>query len=63
MEYSKTDFIKETGISEKEIQQLREAYIQKYALQKGWDFKNLSLEQLNEIQQQDGYKKAGLLLS
>lgn len=63
MDYKKEDFVKETGISEKEIQELREAYVKMYAEQKGWNSDKLSLIQLNEIQQQDGYKKAGLLFS
>lgn len=63
MDYSKKDFVKETGLSEKDVKELKEAYAKKYAIEKGWEFDNLSSEQLNEIYQQDGYKKAGLLLS
>lgn len=63
MDYSKKDFVKETGLSENDTKELKEAYAKKYAVEKGWEFDNLSSEQLNEIYQQDGYKKAGLLLS
>ena len=63
MDYEKKDFVKETGLTEKEVQELKEAYAKQYAVMKGWDYSNLSSDQLNEIQQQEGYKKAGLLLS
>lgn len=55
--------IKETGLSEKDLNELKEAYKEKYAKMKGWDKDNLTMEQLNEIVQQPEYKKAGLLLS
>lgn len=61
--FSKEDFVKETGLSEKDIQDLREAFVQKYAHLKGWDVSNLTQEQLSEIYQQEEYKKAGLLFS
>lgn len=63
MDYNEKDFVKETGISEKDVQELKEAYAKQYAILKGWDYSSLSNDQLNEIQLQDGYKKAGLLLS
>lgn len=63
MDYSKDDFIKETGLSEKDVQELKEAFVEKYADLKGWDSNNLTQEQLSEIYQQDEYKKAGLLFS
>lgn len=63
MEYSKKDYIKETGLSDKEIQELKEDFKNKYAELKGWDSDNLTSEQLLEIQSQDGYKKAGMLFS
>ena len=55
--------IKETGLSEKDLFELKEAFIEKYAKFKGWDKDNLTTEQLNEIVQQPEYKSAGLLLS
>lgn len=59
----KEDMIRETGLSEEDIKELKEAFVEKYAQQKGWDKDNLTQEQLMEIYQQDEYKKAGLLLS
>jgi hypothetical protein len=55
--------IKETGLSEKDLFELKEAFIEKYAKMKGWDKEKLTTEQLNEIVQQPEYKSAGLLLS
>ena len=61
--YTKEDFVKETGLSEKDLHELKESFIEKYASLKGWDSNNLTSEQLSEIYQQKEYKKAGLLLS
>lgn len=55
--------IKETGLSEKDLFELKEAFVEKYANQKGWDKNKLTSEQLNEIYSQDEYKRPGLLLS
>lgn len=55
--------IKETGLSEKDLFELKEAFVEKYAKMKGWDNKNLTTEQLNEIVQQPEYKNPGLLFS
>jgi hypothetical protein len=62
-DFTKDDFIKETGLSEKDLHELKEAFIEKYADLKGWDSSNLTTEQLSEIYQQEEYKKAGLLFS
>jgi 5-bromo-4-chloroindolyl phosphate hydrolysis protein len=59
----KEQLIKETGLSEKDIQELRESFIEKYIKLKGWDKESLTSDQLNEIYQQEDYKKPGLLLS
>jgi len=61
--YAKEDFIKETGLSDKDIQDLKEAFVEKYANLKGWNKSSLTTEQLSEIYQQDEYKKAGMLFS
>lgn len=61
--FSSKDLIKETGLSESDIQDLKEAFVQKYASFKGWDSSNLSLDQLSEIYHQEEYKKAGMLFS
>lgn len=55
--------IKESGLSDEDINDLRESFINKYANLKGWDKENLSSEQLLEIQSQIGFKRPGLLLS
>lgn len=55
--------IKETGLSEKDLKMLRETFVEKYVNEKGWDKDKLTIEQLNEIYQQEGYKKPGLLFS
>lgn len=59
----KEKMIKETGLSEKDLVYLREKFIDKYTKEKGWDKEKLTTEQLNEIFQQEGYKKPGLLYS
>ena len=61
--FSKEDFVKETGLSEKDLNELKEVFVEKYADLKGWDSTNLTQEQLTEIYQQEEYKKAGLLFS
>ena len=60
---STNKLIKETGLSDKEMKELKEAYVKKYAIENGLDYDNLTNEQLNEIRSQEGYKQAGLLLS
>ena len=60
---TKNEMLKETGLTEKDLRDLREKFVEKYVKEKGWDKSKLSLEQLNEIYQQDEYKKPGLLLS
>lgn len=41
--------IKDSSISEKDIEDLREIFKREYAKKKGWDPNNLTSEQLNEI--------------
>ena len=55
--------IKETGLNEKDLFELREVFVEKYAKMKGWDKDKLTTKQLNEIVQQPEYKTPGLLLS
>ena len=59
----RSEMLKETGLTEKDLRDLREKFVEKYVLLKGWDKTKLTMEQLNEIYQQDEYKKPGLLLS
>lgn len=63
MEYKGEGFVKETGLSEKDVQDLKETFKLNYADKMGWDVEELSTEQIMEIQNQDGYKKAGQLFS
>lgn len=60
---AKNEMLRETGLSEKDIRDLREKFVEKYVREKGWNKSQLTTEQLNEIYQQDEYKKPGLLLS
>lgn len=60
---AKNEILKETGLTDKEIRELREKFVEKYVNEKGWDKNKLTMEQLNEIYQQDEYKKPGLLFS
>lgn len=55
--------IKEAGLSEKDLKDLRESFVMKYSSMKGWDPLNLTNEQMNEIYSQPDYKKPGMLLS
>lgn len=52
-----------TGLKDDDIEMLRETFVIEYSKKKGWNPKNLSVEQLLEIQSQKGYKTPGLLLS
>ena len=63
MDYDSKDYVKETGLSEKDTHELKEAFKVKYAEQMGWIIKDLTSKQLLEIQDQDGYKNAGRLFS
>lgn len=60
---AKNEILRETGLTDREIRELREKFVEKYVREKGWDKNHLTMEQLNEIYQQDEYKKPGLLLS
>ncbi len=57
------DLIKNEIMTEREIDLLREQFKVDYAKKKGWDYNNLTTEQLLEITQQKGWKAPGLLLS
>ena len=60
---AKNEILKETGLTQKDLIELREKFVEKYVMLKGWDKSKLTVEQLNEIHQQDEYKRPGLLLS
>lgn len=57
------EIIKDSVLSENELNDLRERFKQQYAVAKGWDPSNLSLEQLNEIHSDKRWQSPGLLLS
>lgn len=63
MDYNKSEYVKETGLSDSDMNELKEAFKEKYANEKGWDVKSLTSDQLTEIQGQEGFKKAGKLFS
>lgn len=58
-----SDFIKDSYLSDKDLNDLREKFKIKYAESKGWDPKNLTKEQLNEILSDKRWQTPGLLLS
>lgn len=45
------------------LNSLRETFLSKYCLSRGWDINNLTPEQLNEIKNQKGYINPGMILS
>jgi hypothetical protein len=55
-------FLKDSSLSEKELNDLREKFKQEYAKLKGWNPSNLNAEQLNEIHS-DKRWQSPLLLS
>ena len=55
--------IKDSSISDKELNELRERFKIQYASSKGWNPNNLTEEQLNEILSDKRWKTPGLLFS
>lgn len=55
--------IKDSMLSEKELEELREIFKREYSKKKGWDPENLTTEQLNEICSDDKWKGNFLLKS
>lgn len=53
---------KSTGLSEQELNLLREKFISEYSNKKGWVRESLTTEQLLEIKEQKGYKSPGMIL-
>ena len=49
MEEQEYNLIKDSSLSERELEELREIFKREYAKKKGWDPNNLTNEQLNEI--------------
>lgn len=44
--------VKESGLTEKELRDIRESFKQEYAIRNGWNPNMLTPEQLNEIAKQ-----------
>jgi len=55
--------VKDSALSETELNDLRENFKLQYAKLKGWDPFNLNQEQLNEIYSDKRWQSPGLLLS
>lgn len=58
-----TKVIKDSALSESEMNDLREKFKVQYARSKGWDPNNLNDEQLKEIFSDKRWQAPGLLLS
>lgn len=56
------ELIKNTSLTQQELNLLREKFIHKYSKSKGWNPKELSTQQMLEIVAQKEYKSPGLLL-
>jgi hypothetical protein len=56
------DLIKDSTISEREIDELREIFKIEYAKKKGWNPDNLTIEQVNEISSDPKWKTGNFLL-
>ena len=57
------ELIKSTGLSQEEVNLLREKFVVEYSKKKGWDSEKLSTTQMMEIVEQKQYKTPGLLHS
>lgn len=56
------DLIKDSTISEREIDELREIFKIEYAKKKGWNPDNLTMEQVNEISSDPKWKTGNFLI-
>jgi hypothetical protein len=54
--------MKETFITERDIDELREIFKIEYAKKKGWNPDNLTIEQVNEISSDPKWKSGNFLL-
>ncbi len=57
------ELVKNQLLSEKELNLLRERFVNDYSKKKGWNPKELSATQMMEIVSQKQYKSPGLILS
>ena len=57
-----SELIKNSSLSQEEINMLREKFLHQYSKDKGWNPKELSTNQMLEIVSQKQYKTPGLIL-
>lgn len=57
-----SELIKNSSLSQEEINMLREKFLHEYSKNKGWNPKELSTNQMLEIVSQKQYKSPGLIL-
>lgn len=55
--------IKDSFISNNDIEELREIFKNEYAKKRGWDVNNLTVEQLNEIKSDKSWNQNFLIKS
>ena len=59
---SDSELIKNSSLSQEELNLLREKFLNEYSKEKGWNPKELSTNQMLEIVSQKQYKSPGLIL-
>jgi hypothetical protein len=59
---SDSELIKNSSLSQEEVNLLREKFLNEYSKDKGWNPKELSTNQMLEIVSQKQYKTPGLIL-
>jgi hypothetical protein len=59
---SDSELIKNSSLSQEELNLLREKFLNEYSKEKGWNPKELSTNQMLEIVSQKQYKTPGLIL-
>jgi hypothetical protein len=57
-----SELIKNSSLSQQELNLLREKFLNEYSKSKGWNPKELSTNQMLEIVSQKQYKTPGLIL-
>jgi len=60
-DYDGMDLINGNNKKNDNLTHLREEFKNNYAVEKGWDVKNLSDEQITEIKSQKGYQCPGMI--
>jgi hypothetical protein len=56
------DLVKDSTISDRDIEELREIFKREYAKKKGWNPDNLTIEQVNEICSDPKWKTGNFLI-